>query len=355
MIYNQVSNTNTSTDNHIVTVANRQNLPNSTGPVVLYGRGMVATHQSDPAYNGRLYATSENYVTDEPSFKIFESADNGSTWNKISEVKDTQGRGGMRYQPFLYELPEKIGDMPAGTLICAGNAISKDLSTSSIDLYKSVDHGRSWTYLSTVAQGSKATTTTTGNGPVWEPFLTVIDHKLVCYYSDERDKPAHSQLLAHETSTNGINWSKEVQDVADPDAKGRPGMAMVAKMANGQYIMTYEVVGHGENYSAYKISDDGFNWQPTNLGTKFAPGGSPYVTVLSDGTVIANSTGSNVYASKNNAKDWQSVDTPMPGDYSRSLTPLPNGQMLVVNGGGYAGPTSNANHSLTSLVWKLPS
>ncbi|GHP14513.1 hypothetical protein YK48G_19380 [Lentilactobacillus fungorum] len=342
-------------DNQVVTIATKDQLPGTKGPNFLYGRGMVTTHQSDSSYNGRLYATSENYVTGTPTFKIFESTNHGATWSKVSEVQDTQHGWGMRYQPYLYELPEQIGDMPAGTLICAGNAIPSDMSKTSIDLYKSTDHGRTWRYLSTVAQGGTATTTTKGNGPVWEPFVKVIDHQLVTFYSDERDKPAHSQLLAHETSTDGIHWSSQVNDVVDSNPAGRPGMATVAQMANGKYIMTYEVAGEGGNHSNFKISNDGLNWNASDMGTKFADGGSPYVTTLNDGTVVANSTGGNVYVNTNNGVgNWTSVNTPMAGAYSRSLTPLANGQLLMVSGGGYAGPTSNANHTLTSMVWDLP-
>lgn len=346
-----------SSDNSVVTVATKDQLPGTQGVNFLYGRGMVTTHQSDPSYNGRLYATSENYTSGTPSFKIFESTDHGGTWNKISEVKDTQHGWGMRYQPFLYELPEQIGDMPAGTLLCAGNSIPSDLSKTSIDLYKSTDHGRSWTYVSTVAKGGTATTTTNGNGPVWEPFLKVIDHKLVTFYSDERDKPDHSQLLAHQVSTNGVDWGQEVDDVADTRSAARPGMATVSQMPNGKYIMTYEMMGsvNGSGKSYYKISDDGFNWKPTELGTYLTDGGSPYSTVLDDGTVVANSSNGNVLINKNNGVGaWTSVNTPMGGAYSRSLTPLPNNQILIVNGGGYASPSSNANHTLTSMVYDLP-
>lgn len=346
-----------STDNSVITVATRDSVPGSTGNNFLYGRGMVTQYQSDPAYNGRMYATSENYVTGTPSFKIFESLDHGGTWHKISEVTDTQNRGGMRYQPYLYELPEKIGNLPAGTLICAGNAIPSDMSTTSIDLYKSTDHGKSWTYLSTVAQGGTATTTASKNGPVWEPFLKVINHKLVCFYSDERDKPTHSQLLAHQVSSDGVNWGQEVHDVADTHQGARPGMATVAQMPNGKYIMTYEMMGSvdGSGKTYYKISDDGLNWSPTTPGTLLTDGGSPYCAVLSDGTVVANSTGGNLLVNTNNGVGkWTSVNTPMGGAYSRSLTPLPNGQLLIVNGGGYAGPSADANHTLTSMVYDLP-
>lgn len=345
-----------SSDNTTITIADKTQIPGTKAPDFLYGRGLVTEHQSDPAYNGRFYATSENYVTGTPAFNIFESTNHGTSWSKVSQVNDQNKGVGNRYQPFLYELPEKIGDMPEGTLLCAGNAIPSDLSTTSLVLYKSTDHGKTWTYLSTIANGGEANTDTTSNGPVWEPFLKVIDHKLVYYYSDETDKPAHSQKLVHRTSLDGVNWDKTVDDVAFKDPKARPGMVTVAQMPNGKYIMTYEVVNSGEWRTNYKISNDGLNWDASNEGTKLAHGGSPYVTVLNDGTIVANTAGqSDLFVNKNNGEgDWQDVKMPMEDAYSRSLTALPNNQILVVSGGRLKAPTSTEDNTLTSMVYDLP-
>ena len=42
---------------------------------------------------------------------IFRSTDNGETWQQYSEVPQLSG------QPCLYELPVKMGEFPAGTVI----------------------------------------------------------------------------------------------------------------------------------------------------------------------------------------------------------------------------------------------
>lgn len=344
-----------SSDNSVITVATKDQLPGTKSPDFLYGRGMVTEHQSDPAYNGRLYATSEHYVTGTPSFVISESTDHGGTWKVVGEVKDLNKGVGNRYQPFLYELPEKVGNMDEGTLICAGNAIPGDLSSSSIVLYKSTDHGRSWSYLSTVANGGKAVMKSTP-GPIWEPFVKVIDHKLVCYYSDERDQTHYSQKLVHQVSNDGVNWGSVVDDVDFNNSAARPGMVTVAQMPNGKYIMTYEVVNSGEWRTNFKISDDGLNWDSSSEGTKLAYGGSPYITVLPDGTLVANTAGQgDLFVNKNNGTGtWEDVKMPMDDAYSRSLTALPNNQVLLVSGGRLKAPDSTEDNILTSMVYDLP-
>ncbi|MBV0929420.1 hypothetical protein KTE19_01590 [Lentilactobacillus sp. IMAU92037] len=344
-----------SSDNSVITVATKDQLPGTKSPDFLYGRGMVTEHQSDPAYNGRLYATSEHYVTGTPSFVISESTDHGGTWKVVGEVKDLNKGVGNRYQPFLYELPEKVGNMDEGTLICAGNAIPGDLSSSSIVLYKSTDHGRSWSYLSTVANGGKAVMGSTP-GPIWEPFVKVIDHKLVCYYSDERDQTHYAQKLVHQVSNDGVNWGSVVDDVDFNNSAARPGMVTVAQMPNGKYIMTYEVVNSGEWRTNFKISDDGLNWDSSSEGTRLAYGGSPYITVLPDGTLVANTAGQgDLFVNKNNGTGtWEDVKMPMDDAYSRSLTALPNNQVLLVSGGRLKAPDSTEDNILTSMVYDLP-
>ena len=345
----------------ITTIASKSQIPGTKSPSFLYGRGLVTTH-TDKSHKGRLYATSEHYVNGTPTFLIFESLNNAKSWKKISEINDTHNflannkPWGNRYQPFLYELPERIGKMPAGTIICAGNSIPIDLSKTSIDLYFSKDHARSWQYLSTIAVGGHADVNTTSNGPVWEPFVSVIDHKLVCYFSDERDKPLHSQKLSHRVSKDGINWGDEVDDVAFKEPAARPGMVTVARMKNGKYIMTYEVVNSGEWRTNYKISADGLNWNASDEGTRLAYGGAPYVVTLHNGDIVANTDGSgDLYVNKNNgeAGAWQDVKTGIPLAYSRSLTVLPNDDLLIVSGGPLKAPTDPNSNDLTSTIFSF--
>jgi hypothetical protein len=103
-------------------------------PQVLYARTLLT---SDNA----LLATWEDYGPEPPFFPIFESKDEGITWSEIGRVKDQKNGWGLRYQPFLYELPEDYGGFPAGTILCAGSAIPADLSVTQLELYASTDKG----------------------------------------------------------------------------------------------------------------------------------------------------------------------------------------------------------------------
>src|SRR5205823_5962347 len=139
--------------------------------------------------------------------------------------------------------------------------------------------------------------------PVWEPFLMVSGSRLIAYYSDQRD-PNHGQKLDHQVTTDGRTWGPIVDDVAMPTYSDRPGMASIAKLPNGKYVMTYEYGGAPEgNYAVYyKISADpeafgSVTGIPLRTTDGTVPTSSPYVVWLptggTDGTlaVSANSTG----------------------------------------------------------------
>jgi hypothetical protein len=241
-------------------------------PGAMYPRVIQLQHGENG--NGDLLVTFEQYKNgDAPLFPIYRSTDQGVTWHLFSEIRDTVNGWGLRYQPHLYELPEAIGGLLRGTILAAGNSIPKDMSKTKIDLYKSEDRGLTWEYLSTVVVGGEAAIY---KDPVWEPFL-ITDSKgnLICYYSDERKKPeGYNQLLAHRVSRNGIDWGEEDYDVAISDQVSRPGMVVVSQLPNGQYMMTYEIVGAPDmpNWPVYyKISEDGINWgDSSDLGRRIA-------------------------------------------------------------------------------------
>lgn len=122
--------------------------------------------------NGDLLATWENYSPEPPLvyYPIYRSQDSGRTWSEYSQVHDQVNDWGLRYQPFLYWLPERIGRFPAGTVLLAGNSIPSNLSQTQIDLYASHDHGLHWEFVSRVASGGEAIPDN-GLTPIWEPFL----------------------------------------------------------------------------------------------------------------------------------------------------------------------------------------
>ena len=315
-------------------------------PGALYARAVQLNYNGPN--NGKMYATFERYMRGIRSFPIFESTNGGRAWTKVADLSDQVNGWGMVFQPQLYELPQQIGSMPAGTLLCAGVSVpTNDYSKTKIDLYKSNDLGRNWAYVGSIAAGGNAVSD--GNyDPVWEPFLLVANNKLICYYADETD-PAHNQKIVHKTSTDGTNWSGVVHDVA-LGATLRPGMPTVAKMANGQYIMTYEIVGIPGIPTHCKISSDAESWDPSNSGTLIKMGGSPVIVALSSGKLVMNNHNSgNVYTNDTNGTGvWTTVSTPLGVGYSRGLVPLANGQLFIISG-GWLSNRNNVNYASITI------
>lgn len=312
------------------------NVPN---PGSLYARAMQAS-------NGKMYATFEQYSSGVSVFPIYKSTDNGQSWTKTGEVKDTHKGVGMRWEPHLYELPQKIGDIPAGTLLCAGDVVPTNRSSSELDLYKSNDEGKTWTYVSTICMGKDANP---GGDPVWEPCIMVANNKLICYYSDERD-PKHSQKLAHQTTTDGVHWSAVVDDVALSDSGLRPGMPVVTKMQNGNYLMTYEIVGTNGG-AFYQISSDPESWNVRSTGTKFGNSGCPYCTTLGNTVIMSCAATNNLFINSNNGiGNWTQISAPLGTCYSRCLVPLSNGRLFLIG----AGWNGNSKNNVTYADMSVP-
>lgn len=186
-------------------------------------------------------------------YPIYKSTDGGDNWKLISNVYDKEYGLLRTSQPCLYELPQQVGDMPAGTILLAGNIFDDDPYTQSrIVIYKSLDGGNSWSFLSEVDHGGPCTydpSVTSTTTTVWEPYLNLSkDGKLVCYYSDERQKAnGVLQAVSFKTSSDGKNWSSLSNVAAITNKKDRPGMITVSALPNGKYIATYEVVNRPSN------------------------------------------------------------------------------------------------------------
>ncbi|KAJ5978947.1 hypothetical protein N7501_002289 [Penicillium viridicatum] len=310
--------------------------------------------------NGDLLATWENYSPEPPAvyFPIYRSKDYGKTWKEISKVHDTANGYGLRYQPFLYSLPERVGSFEKGTLLLAGSSIPTDLSSTHIDLYASQDDGVNWKFVSHIAAGGEALPNN-GLTPVWEPFLLANKGKLICYYSDQRDNATYGQTMVHQVSTDLKNWGPVVEDVTYPTYTDRPGMPVVTKLPNGQYFYIYEYGSFfgTSSYSFpiyYRLSSD-----PENIAS--APGrrlvvssgtqptSSPYAVWTpyggENGTIIASSgTQSTLFINKALGEgEWTEITSPEEHGYTRSLRVLSEdgGRYLVVHSAGVLSGTNN--------------
>ncbi|MCV3741338.1 DUF5776 domain-containing protein [Lentilactobacillus hilgardii] len=310
-------------------------------------------HQANPADNGKLLLTFEQVpeVGKTPVFPIYESDNNGSSWRLVGNVHETKEIDwGMTNCPQLYELPERIGNMPKGTIVLAGDATPNDLSDTELQMVTSNDLGKTWSYKSTIATGGANPSNFTGKDPIWEPFLMVHNNKLLVYYSDERDNSisAGSQTIVHEASNDGINWSSPVVDVDynknnDTNAPQRPGMPVIAQLPNGNFAMSYEHVQHGKSdISEVRIASDPEKFSDSSaIQLVTSGGGNPYIVTLNNGKIAFNYGGSSkVYVFDNQADIEKGLSaakvyaTKSGSSYNRQLLPLNNGMLLIATGDG---------------------
>lgn len=226
--------------------------------------------------NGTLLAAFDDgntfTVTDgsgEPqSFGVYRSADHGATWSEVSVVPDAIHGWKFAQQPMLFEVPKPLGGpggLTPGTILLVGNYEAPNVANQDIEVYKSTDHGRSWSYLSSCVTGGAS-----GHG-TWEPYLALDanDH-LNCYFSDERQNTSgYSQIIGHVSSSDGgRSWGAESADVGVADGVTRPGMAAVVRTYGGQYVMAFETVGETDSQVHIKVSKDGAHWgDESDLGT----------------------------------------------------------------------------------------
>ena len=304
---------------------------------------------------------------------IYRSTDNGENWTLLSSVPNLRG------QPALYELPVRMGEFPAGTVIAAGTAPPvQGSSRRTLEAAASTDGGRTWQVLGVISEGGVGRYDAVNRAglsiqnPVWEPFLFAdAQGRLVAYISNEGHKDkGYSQLLEHKVSTDGgRSWGPAVFDVAIPDGLTRPGMAVVTRNAAGKYFMSYEVVGKPgvaleprSNLTHFRTSDDGLNWgKVEDYGTfiqdrwrqyangtpyiVWSPWGGPNGTLLVSGRSILRyeqgRIGNGMLINRNNGEGlWHLIETPIVYNpvndgYSQTMIPLGDGreilQMVSVN------------------------
>ena len=254
-------------------------------PGIQYCRVIELNHNGDN--NGMLVATyellSSGLRIEKPGYNIHVSRDGGATWEMTATVHEKAAAIQSEWEPVLYELPHEFGGMPEGTLLLSACSVdSAHAKQTALRMYRSFDLGYTWEQFGTVV---------TGKSPegVYEPFLELLDNgQLACYYSTAVNQEKHSQILAMKLSTDGKEWSEEMEVVALNEWELRPGMATVARMKDGRYIMTYEMCNAYNpdcgNPVYYRFSEDGIDWgDVTDPGTKLVtdegvvPGSSPYV------------------------------------------------------------------------------
>lgn len=225
----------------------------------LYPR--VVRLQHNAGFNGMLVASTNGI--------IFQSTNNGASWNLIGPVPTISGSSEYCCAT-LYELPQQVGALAAGTLMFAATYTVN--GTPAIEVYTSTNQGLSWSYHSTPVQRGDS------SHGLWEPeFEVANDGALVMFWSDETD-PCCSQKLAQIRTYNGQTWQDQSNTVASTVPSDRPGMATVSKLPNGHFFMSYELCGPAACTVFYRTSTDGWNFgDPTHTGTKIATASGQYL------------------------------------------------------------------------------
>lgn len=325
--------------------------------VGLYPRAIRLAHSGSA--NGTIVASVVTFDGNTGQGAIYASHDDGRTFGQIGTVADPASANGKGLCcASIFELPRRVGAIPEGTLLWASDA-GQDSGADrrmSIRIWQSRDRGHTWSLLATPFVAPN-------NLGLWEPELSVsADGRLVVYFSDETDQPAHSQMLDMSTSTDGVHWTGPTRVVASTDPAARPGMAVVRHIGGGVYLMTYEVCGGTYGCRAhYRTSQDGVTWgDPADLGptitaadgsyfahtptTAWSPngGGALYLVgqILDDPDgSVAPGNGATVFVSRDGpAGPWHAIDAPVhvpdPYDnycpnYSSTLLPTHAGRGLL--------------------------
>lgn len=254
-------------------VASGQYLADGTG----YASVVRMSQQSDAREDGRLLLVFEQKGM--AGIPLYTSDDNGKSWHFMQNVVDQEHAGDpawqLRWQPHISEMPRDSGDLKRGTLLLAANATRNDgkghVVEEDLQLYASTDQGKSWHYRGSIIRGGGHPEDKDNHG-VWEPNIHILDDgRMIAYYSSEQHKrEGFNQILAHKLSTDGgKRWGEEVMDVAMPGGVERPGMAIVARLSDGRYVMNYEDIDGPNNGQVHlKFSSDGLHFgDPADHGT----------------------------------------------------------------------------------------
>lgn len=200
--------------------------------------------------------------------KLFRSVDEGRTFTYLTSVAAAPGSSVSatvnreRCCSTIYELPRKIGPFKAGTLLYSGSFFTGE--TPAIEVYASTDQGEHWQYLSTPIKAGDQ------KHGLWEPEFNVAkDHSLIMFFSDETD-PCCSQKLVQMRSKDVVHWESKQDTVASKSPTDRPGMAIISRLPNKSYFLSYETCGPATNCQVYfRTSADGLHYgDPANSGIR---------------------------------------------------------------------------------------
>jgi len=247
--------------------------------------------------NGNWLAVSTMFPSGTNShLAVYRSTDSCRTWSFLSQVAEP-GRSLDNGE---------IVVLPDGAVLLTMRSLIEGVSYR-LPVYRSINTGQSWDYLSNIDSSEGL-----GFRGLWEPDFWVLDDgRLVVTYSNEKHN-GYSQVISERVSLNGgATWGGETWAVAQSGGGSlRPGMSQMARVANGDYILVFEVVGVGNADVYYKTSDDGVTWSG-DIGVHIpCQHCGPFVTALPDGRVFVTSCENQVSFSDDFAETWRKIDPP---------------------------------------------
>ena len=188
-----------------------------------------------------------------------------------------------------------------------GNGTDDGIEFYNIDIQRSTDGGKTWTYSSSVINhpdSPNGGVTADDNTGVWEPFL--YQHsptELWCMYARQNcGRDCHPLFTNMKRSyDNGLTWSDE-EIIAGPSNLGHPeataGMANVVKADNGDLLCIFENFIPAGNDDWFRIglvrsTDNGNTWGNLEIVyddpiTGDYGAGAPYIVKLADGKLVVS-------------------------------------------------------------------
>jgi hypothetical protein len=247
-----------------------------------------------------LAASAHQVGLHRSDFGIYKSVDSARTWAKIANIDD-----GERWldNPNLLKVPN--GDV----LLATRNWLK--VASYRISVWRSSDNGVHWTGPVKVAGNENPGGNQYLN--VAEPWLFILpDGRISIMYSDGTQAGiGFRQMITQKVSPDGgRTWpGPKTYPAALQDNRARPGMPVVLRMTNGQYLLLFEMGGTDSFYIHYKRSSDGVTWT-SDLGTRISTtqACAPGAVVLADGRIVVTSCTRAVSYSTDYGTTWKSND-----------------------------------------------
>lgn len=262
--------------------------------------------------DGRWLCVDNLYPRPNSILQIEISRDGARTWTPLTTVAEA-GRNLDNGE--VIQLPDK-------SLLLTGRSVVEHRTPGAaqsyhLPVYRSTDGGKTWAFLSQI-DTSEPPPFQPGRPSLglWEPhFFLLPDGRLACAYANEKhaaETPSYSQVVSEKVSADsGKTWGREITLAAQIGGGGqRPGMPVLARMKNGQYIAVYEVVGVGNADVYFKTSRDGVTWPP-GIGVHIpCQHAGPFVAALSDGRLVVTSCENQISYSDDLGATWRLATPP---------------------------------------------